>query len=91
MTIESGSTCCTVSSPRTSTVAARAKATKPSLARYLLLGLLLAAAWWLLYRSLAPLSVWLTYSLFRLPHDNHFSAAVEFFVFEVPKVLMLLT
>ncbi len=59
--------------------------------RYLLIGLLLTLAWWALYRNLAPLSVWLTYSLLRLPRDHHFSAAVEFFVFEVPKVLMLLT
>src|SRR5450759_1526395 len=58
--------------------------------RYLFLGLLLAAVWTGLYYSLAPVSKWLTYSLFRLTPGDHLSAAVEFFVFEVPKVLLLL-
>lgn len=59
--------------------------------RYLLLGLVLAAVWTGLYYSLAPASKWLTYSLFRLTPGAHLSAAVEFFLFEVPKVLLLLT
>ncbi len=64
---------------------------KPSAWRYLLLGLVLAAAWTGLYYSLAPVSKWLTYSLLRLPPGAHLSAAIEFFIFEVPKVLLLLT
>ncbi len=58
--------------------------------RYLALGTLCAAAWWLVYSSLQPFSVWLTYGLLRLPAGRHVSSAVEFFVFEVPKVMMLL-
>lgn len=65
--------------------------TKSPFWRYLLLGILLAAAWTGLYYSLAPLSKWLTYSLFNLTPGTHLSAAVEFFIFEVPKVLLLLT
>lgn len=65
--------------------------TKSPVWRYLLLGLLLAAAWTGLYYSLAPIAKWLTYSLFRLSPGAHLSAAVEFFLFEVPKVLLLLT
>ena len=61
------------------------------MAAYVLYGLLLAAGWLVIYQSLQPISIWFTYSLLHLPHDHHFSAAVEFFVFEVPKVLMLLT
>ena len=48
------------------------------------------AAWFAVYESLAPASRWLTYGLLRLAPGRHLSAAVEFFVFEVPKVLMLL-
>jgi uncharacterized protein len=59
--------------------------------RYLLLAILLAAVWTGLYYSLAPVSKWLTYSLFHLTPGAHLSAAVEFFLFEVPKVLLLLT
>jgi uncharacterized protein len=62
-----------------------------SLWRYLLGGIVLAAAWTGLYYSLAPISKWLTYSLFRLPSGTHLNSAIEFFIFEVPKVLMLLT
>jgi len=64
---------------------------RPAFWRYLLLGIVLAAVWTGLYYSLAPISKWLTYSLFRLAPGAHLSAAVEFFVFEVPKVLLLLT
>ena len=31
--------------------------------------------------------MWFTYSLLHLPPGTHFGAAIEFFVFEVPKVL----
>jgi uncharacterized protein len=49
------------------------------------------AIWYLLYRNLALASRWFTYDLLRLEAGGHFSLAVEFFVFEVPKVLLLLT
>ena len=48
------------------------------------------AAWWLVYRSLAPIAAWFTYSLLGMAHGSHLAAAVEFFVYEAPKVLMLL-
>lgn len=48
-------------------------------------------AWWFVYRNLAPLSRWLTYSVFSLPVSSRLGAAVEFFVYEAPKVLLLLT
>lgn len=56
--------------------------------------LLLAVAlvvWWFLYSQLQSLSSWVTHSLLRLSADTHFGSAVEFFIYEVPKVLMLLT
>lgn len=49
------------------------------------------AGWWFLYGQLQPLSSWITQSLLRLRADTHFGSAVEFFIFEAPKVLMLLT
>jgi uncharacterized membrane protein YraQ (UPF0718 family) len=52
-------------------------------------GVLLLAVWFGVYHYLAPLSRWLTYDLLGLT-PSHWSAAVEFFVFEVPKVLLLL-
>lgn len=59
--------------------------------KYLLWGVAALAVWFALYLSLAPVSRWFTYDLLRLERGRHFSAAVEFFVFEIPKVLLLLT
>ena len=56
--------------------------------------LMLAGAlivWGLVYVQLQNLSHWLTYSLLGLQTGSHLTSAVEFFVFETPKVLMLLT
>ena len=48
-------------------------------------------AWWLVYGRLAGFAQWFTYVLLRLAHGARLSSAVEFFLFEAPKVLMLLT
>ena len=47
--------------------------------------------WWLVYGRLEALAHWLTYSLMGLTVGSHLAGAVEFFIYEVPKVLMLLT
>lgn len=54
------------------------------------IGVAVASAWWLAYSHLAAASAWETYSLLGLPHGTHLSSATEFFLFEVPKVLLLL-
>lgn len=46
--------------------------------------------WGLLYFQLAPLASWLTFSLFGLDHASHLGEAVRFFLYDTPKVLMLL-
>lgn len=48
------------------------------------------AAWWLLYRNLAAIAAWLSYTIAGLERGTHLGAAVEFFLYEAPKVLMLL-
>ncbi len=48
------------------------------------------AFWWLVYGHLQTAATWITSSLFRFDGRTHLGAAVEFFTFEVPKVLMLL-
>jgi hypothetical protein len=49
-----------------------------------------ALIWWILYRSLLPAAQWIAYSLLGLPRGSHLGASVEFFIYEAPKVLMLL-
>ena len=66
-------------------------APKPTLTRYVLVGLAGLAVWWLVYRSLTAVAAWFTYSLCGLAKGSHLGATVEFFFFESPKVLMLLT
>ena len=46
--------------------------------------------WVLLYARLQPFAAWLTYRVIGLERGSHLASAVEFFVFESPKVLMLL-
>jgi uncharacterized membrane protein YraQ (UPF0718 family) len=64
---------------------------RAEITKYLPRGIGGLALWWLLYHSLAPFAVWFTYSLLSLTRGSHLGASVEFFVFESPKVLMLLT
>jgi hypothetical protein len=57
---------------------------------YGLAGIAAAAAWAAVYLNLASAARWTTYTLAGLSPGTHLASAVEFFVFEVPKVLMLL-
>jgi len=51
---------------------------------------LAALAWWLLYRSLVPASEALVAAL-PLDRDSHLGGALQFFFYDTPKVLLLLT
>ncbi len=50
-----------------------------------------ALGWALLYSRLEPTAAWLTHSLAGLDPRSHLGSAVFFFLYEVPKVMMLLT
>jgi uncharacterized protein len=54
-------------------------------------GLIAGIIWWLVYGQLARVAHWLTYRALGLEAASHLARAVEFFIYEVPKVLMLLT
>ena len=56
-----------------------------------LLLLLVGAAWWLVYSRLAAAASWLTFEALGLVRRTALGSAVEFFLYEAPKVLMLLT
>jgi hypothetical protein len=58
--------------------------------RVLGLGLFSLGAWLLLYSQLRPLSRFLTYDLFALAADSRLGASLEFFLYDTPKVLLLL-
>ncbi len=48
------------------------------------------AAWLVVFLGLERTSAWLTHDVLRIPASTHLGSAAAFFVFEVPKVLMLL-
>ncbi|MGC8201761.1 permease [Aliiroseovarius sp. PTFE2010] len=54
-------------------------------------GVLVAGAiWYALYTHLIPFSEWAT-ALFPVARDSHTGEAIAFFIYDVPKVLLLLT
>ena len=71
----------------TATIRSGAKETARSLGT----GLLALGIWWLVYLGLDPFAKWVTFSLLTIPPGSLLASAVGFFVFEAPKVLMLLT
>ena len=50
----------------------------------------LLAAWILIYFNLSGFADFMVDSLLRLPAEKHLTEAVRFFIFEVPKVMLLL-
>ncbi len=64
-------------------------------ARFGLLATLLTGAtalyvWWVIYNFLPALSAWTTYSLLPFEKGSHLGASIEFFLYDTPKVMMLL-
>lgn len=67
-----------------------ADSTKHSEMRSVAIVGLLALLWVVAYNSISSLSTWLTYNLFNLPSGSHFGESVAFFLYDVPKILLLL-
>jgi hypothetical protein len=72
------------------TLAARS-GSSPLPKKMVVAGALALMLWWLAYRSLLPLATWLTYRLLGLAEGTRLAASVEFFLYDTPKVLLLLT
>ncbi|MBA3013002.1 MAG: permease [Proteobacteria bacterium] len=46
--------------------------------------------WWSVYRALPDFASWLTYGLLPIKQGSHLGSSVEFFLYDTPKVMMLL-
>lgn len=57
----------------------------------MLIGLPLLAVWYLVYSQLEPFSHFFTYSLLAVEKGTHLGEAIQFFIYDTPKVMMLLT
>ncbi|MFA6234929.1 MAG: permease [Bacteroidota bacterium] len=53
--------------------------------------LVIAAVWWFVYVNLEWFSRYLVHDLLGLASGTHLASSVQFFIYEAPKVLMLLT
>jgi len=62
----------------------------PKLRMVLLLGVIVAA-WFAVYNLIQPLANWITYSLLQLQTGSHLGESVAFFLYDVPKILLLLS
>lgn len=58
--------------------------------RYFGIGALGFALWFALYTAIVPLAQWVTYGLWGLVAETSLAAAVEFFVYDTAKILLLL-
>lgn len=58
--------------------------------RKLYLSILLLPIWYLIYHNLQPMADWVIDTVFKLEKGAHLTEALRFFIFEVPKVLLLL-
>ena len=67
----------------------RKKISRSSL-NFFLIGIVAIGAWYVLYRQLEPLSQFLTYGLFGIAQGSHLGEAIQFFLYDTPKVMMLL-
>ena len=56
-----------------------------------IISLLVLAVWFVVYKQLEPFSSYLTYSLLDIKKGSHLGSAVQFFSYDTPKVMMLLT
>ncbi len=61
-----------------------------SINRRIILPILLLPIWYLLYHNLQFLTDHLFYDLLKMNRESHLTESLHFFVFEIPKVLLLL-
>lgn len=64
---------------------------KGNMSKAILVGLLGFATWYVIYKQLEPFSYFFAYSLVGLEKGSHLGEAIQFFVYDTPKVMMLLT
>ncbi len=62
-----------------------------NLAKYIALGVIGFACWYVAYKQLLPFSNFFAYSILGLEDGSHLGEAIQFFVYDTPKVMMLLT
>ena len=70
--------------------AGSARKENKALALNLFMGAFGVVLWWLIYRQLPGMARWLTYDLLPITRGSHLGDSIEFFLYDTPKVMMLL-
>jgi len=65
--------------------------TPTAMGKSITIGLLGFICWYVVYKQLEPFSYFFAYSLVGLERGSHLGDALQFFVYDTPKVMMLLT
>ena len=52
---------------------------------------LIAIAWVVTYNLIQPLANWIAYYLLAQPQGSHLGESLAFFIYDVPKILLLLS
>lgn len=84
--LQSSDGCCTKPAASQAVIEKKGQWGKVGILTLLSLGL-----WLVVYNHLEPFSSYLTYTLFAVKKGSQFGDAVQFFLYDTPKVMMLLT
>ncbi len=52
---------------------------------------LTAVVWWIVFSNLQPIADFITYDLLGMDKESHLGSSVNFFIYDVPKILLLLS
>src|ERR1041385_7525758 len=63
----------------------------PSTKQTVSLVLLVTLLWLATYNLIQPLANWISYSALNLPQDSRLGESLAFFLYDVPKILLLLS
>ncbi len=87
--IQNNDNCCSSDSECCASPPAATRKLNPTKA--VLIGLAGLVLWYGVYKQLEPFSHFFTYSLLGIEPGTHLGGAIQFFVYDTPKVMMLLT
>ncbi len=59
--------------------------------RYFQIAILFLPIWFVIYHNLLPFTDWLMFDIFGMKKNEHLAEALWFFIYEFPKVMLLLT
>ncbi|MFW5692270.1 MAG: permease [Chloroflexota bacterium] len=69
---------------------AQFKPTREDQRSFIIVGVL-AILWVTAYNNLQPIADWITYTLLNFSHESRLGEALNFFIYDVPKILLLLS